>query len=175
VYKEHFVWFEGAFRKAPKNRNKSAEFCIVLTLCDMTLKDFLLDNQNLTLRQKYELCLHIAEGVQIMHSHNLIHRDLNPANILMVARDGQSVPLIADFGHSKVMNEFGMTIMRGTPQFTNPFIAESTTYGIEWDLYSLGIIFFQIFQKGSFLFDTMSLRSHEDFHHRMKDYLSSEK
>jgi serine/threonine protein kinase len=40
----------------------------------------------------------LVEGVCYLHTNRIVHRDLKPENILFVARSGQIVVKIGDFG-----------------------------------------------------------------------------
>ena len=87
----------------------------------------------------------IAQGLQYAGSKNLIHRDIKPDNI-MFAEDGRAV--ITDFGIARDTSaETAMTIagsVIGTPQYMSPEQAEAKELDHRTDLYSLGIIVFQI-------------------------------
>ena len=87
----------------------------------------------------------IAQGLQYAGSKNLIHRDIKPDNI-MFAEDGRAV--ITDFGIARDTSaETAMTMVGsviGTPQYMSPEQAEAKELDHRTDLYSLGIIVFQI-------------------------------
>jgi serine/threonine protein kinase len=46
-----------------------------------------------------------------------------------------------------------MTHMRGTPLYRHPDLWYSSDYGFEWDIYALGVIFFQMLTDGNFFFN----------------------
>lgn len=87
----------------------------------------------------------IAEGLQYAGSKNLIHRDIKPDNI-MFAEDGRAV--ITDFGIARDgSSEINMTMVGtviGTPQYMSPEQASAEILDHRTDLYSLGIILYQI-------------------------------
>jgi translation initiation factor 2-alpha kinase 1 len=102
----------------------------------------------------------ILKGVSFLHSHHMIHRDLKPQNILFNAT-GDKVK-IGDFGlatlhddhirvHSPVKNDStldcsvdGHTIGMGTTLYVAPEQKDSTHYDVKADVYSLGIILFEL-------------------------------
>jgi len=55
----------------------------------------LLRNKTLSDREKYDLALQIAEGMDYLHSQGVVHRDLKGQNVMRFS-DGRVV--ICDFG-----------------------------------------------------------------------------
>ena len=80
-------------------------------------------------------------GIAYIHSVNMVHCDLKPANILL-DRDG--VPKIGDFGTAKLLKPGELVYdMRGTPIYMAPEvmkadIEEGLGFGIAADIWSLG-------------------------------------
>ena len=74
---------------------------------------------------------------------DVVHRDLKPANILLSA--DMSVKL-GDFGLAKVFDEAGamMSTYLGTPYYMAPEILEGKKYDERADLWSVGVILFQM-------------------------------
>ena len=63
----------------------------------------LLSQRTCSIKIKHQLCLDTAEGLACLHSHGILHADLNPKNVLVVERKHPDVPFIAklsDFGSS---------------------------------------------------------------------------
>ncbi|RVX71085.1 hypothetical protein B0A52_03451 [Exophiala mesophila] len=102
----------------------------------------------------WRLFRRILEGLAHVHSIGVVHRDLKPANIFLDSHDN---PKLGDFGLattgqalSKAMqSEGGMTITRstgvGTKGYTAPeLFHHGNKYDARADMYSLGIIFFEM-------------------------------
>src|ERR1019366_5097223 len=63
------------------------------------------DNHRLNPRERLELFMRVCEGIQHAHQKAIIHRDLNPSNILVTEVDGRAAPKIIDFGVAKALSE----------------------------------------------------------------------
>ena len=89
----------------------------------------------------------IARGLSIIHMAGVIHRDLKPANIML--RHDDSVALI-DFGisqltHAAKAEPQGTTReIAGTPYYMSPEQADGLAADERTDLYSLGVILYQM-------------------------------
>jgi Tol biopolymer transport system component/tRNA A-37 threonylcarbamoyl transferase component Bud32 len=99
-------------------------------------------------RQTVETVLSIAaqvcEGLAEAHKLGIIHRDLKPSNI-MVDRDGNV--RIMDFGIALSVESKGITeagVMIGTPEYMSPEQVEGKEVDQRSDVYSLGIILFEM-------------------------------
>ena len=89
-----------------------------------------------------EVFLKILDGVEYLHSQNILHRDLKPENILL-SEDGEVV--LSDFGLSKdLMAIKSLTQTRdviGTPWFMSPEqLIDSKHVDERSDIFSLGKI-----------------------------------
>eukprot|EP01083_Nonionella_stella_P047962 128454_1 len=83
---------------------------------------------------------HILEGLQYLHSHRIIHRDIKGGNILI---DNNGVVKLADFGAAKKladMSEQGQNpkSLHGTPYWMAPEVIKQTGHGRYADIWSLG-------------------------------------
>lgn len=87
----------------------------------------------------------IAGALVAVHAKDIAHRDLKPAN-LMFRADGSLV--LADFGIAKgqsdLLNRTANGHIVGSPYYLSPEQAESKQVDARCDLYSLGIILFEM-------------------------------
>jgi WD40 repeat protein len=110
-----------------------------------TLKAMLSDGA-IPCRQAAEYMRCIARAVQAIHGLDIVHRDLNPRNILV---DQSDRPFVTDFGLAKcTADSDGMTgygVSMGTPSYQSPEQAkESAKAGPASDIYSLGAILYEL-------------------------------
>ncbi len=86
----------------------------------------------------------ICEGLVEAHHKGVVHRDLKPQNI-MVDMDGNAK--ITDFGIARSIKTKGLTgtgVIIGTPEYMSPEQVEGKTVDLRSDLYSLGIILYEL-------------------------------
>merc|ERR1712176_797852 len=120
----------------------SPHMCIVTELLEMSLFDLL---HNTRIRLATDIEVKVAEGatkgVAHLHEHNIIHRDLKSANILL---DKHFEPRITDFGLSRMKDQSTLTAGTGTFQWMAPEVIQGKKYDEKSDIYSLAIIFWEI-------------------------------
>ena len=101
--------------------------------------------RGLTVPEAIDCMRGIARGLEAIHQRSVIHRDLKPGNIMF--RADHSLAL-ADFGISRRVNESldltTATGTLGTPGYISPEQALGTPVDHRTDLYSAGIIFYEL-------------------------------
>ena len=90
----------------------------------------------------------IADSLVYAHEHQILHRDVKPANILFRS-DG--TPVLTDFGIAKIIedNSYDKTLTGtgfgvGTPEYMSPEQSMTGKVDGRSDEYSLGIIFYEM-------------------------------
>merc|ERR1711991_217125 len=84
-----------------------------------------------------------AEGMQYLHTLNLVHRDLKAGNLLV---SDTMVVCVTDFGVSKMMTQ-EMSKAAGTPMYMSPEIIEGKTYSFSADTYSFAFVVWELFAR----------------------------
>jgi predicted Ser/Thr protein kinase len=129
------------------------------------LKDLIAQNKLGDLHQKLDLMEQMADGLAFAHAHDLIHRDVKPANI-HVQPTGQVK--ILDFGlarfSSSEMTRTGMVM--GTPHYMSPEQVRGEKVDARSDIFSLGAVFYEVL-SGHKPFDGDSM--HTVLYHVMQD------
>lgn len=91
----------------------------------------------------------LLTAFQVIHENNIIHRDVKPENILLVAAAQPGTPekslavKIIDFGISNRADDTAFSI-EGTPQYIAPEVWDKKINTPLSDIYSLGILFFEL-------------------------------
>ena len=170
-----------------KKKKKKEVLYIQMELCENnTLRDAIDKGQLKEEKLKWKLISQILEGVGYIHDNRYIHRDLKPGNIFL---DENNDVKIGDFGlvqtfdkNKKESNNssfnsfffnnnlqylhFGgelMTVGIGTKYYCSPEQEKTKNYDNKTDIYSLGIIIFEMFYKFNSLMERdITLRAIKD-------------
>ena len=109
------------------------------------LFQFCKDNQEFMKEEKRVLQLFggVCEGVYYLHSQGVLHRDIKSENILV---DALFEPKICDFGWAASLeNNRNRSTFCGTFDYMAPEILESKKYSFPADIWSLGVLLFELF------------------------------
>ncbi|MCP4215491.1 MAG: serine/threonine protein kinase, partial [bacterium] len=83
-----------------------------------------------------------------IHSKHIIHRDMKPANIMLINKGGNpDYVKLLDFGLSRMKYQSQLThtgVLVGTANYMAPEQITDLNYSTAGDIYSLGIIFYEM-------------------------------
>ncbi|KAL0213864.1 hypothetical protein P9112_006048 [Eukaryota sp. TZLM1-RC] len=107
----------------------------------------------MTLSTKLKHCLEVAEGLQFLHTHNITHTQIKPANVLLVHDHAKLTDVLVP----NVLRHFTVQkFMEPLRQHYNP--PEFPTVCPQSDVYSFGLVFFEVLFNRS-VFDGLELLS----------------
>jgi predicted Ser/Thr protein kinase/tetratricopeptide (TPR) repeat protein len=122
-------------------------YIVMEYLQGMDLQKIRDQRKTLTLVEKVRILNQVAAGLQVAHENGIVHRDVKPANI-MVLKDG-SVKIM-DFGIARATRDGATHLTRtgmmvGTLQYIPPEQFEGHAADALADLWAFGVIAFQLF------------------------------
>lgn len=118
-----------------------AIFMILEYLQGGELFDKIIESKNFTESIAKKYMFEILQGVNYLHTKNIVHWDLKPENILF---NSQGVLKLVDFGTSKSVTKSQMKNIYGTAYYIAPEILYGS-YDIKCDIWSCGVILYIFF------------------------------
>jgi len=115
-----------------------------------TLFDLLNSKKTIPIKETIEIITQCADALYAAHQAGIVHRDLKPDNIMLVVKgDGSYFAKILDFGISKIIGEASTRltssgVIIGTPEYMSPEQASQENTDHRTDIYSLGVIMYQM-------------------------------
>jgi serine/threonine protein kinase len=117
---------------------------MVMEHCDMDLAQYRLKHR-IYESEALLILKQVVEGLRYLLGQGLIHRDLKPANILYCQKQGKFK--IADFGMAKYVDNSEEALLQtyaGTPLYMAPQLLCHRNYSTKCDIWSTGIIFYEL-------------------------------
>lgn len=113
------------------------------------LREYIHRRGRLTDEDIYSLLVQMLDGMEYIHTRNLVHRDIKPSNFIV---DKSGKVYLMDFGISKDLsdsfsdyNVTHTTQLMGTPMYMSPEqIQETKSVTALTDIYSLGVVIWQM-------------------------------
>lgn len=157
-YIEHFLYEEWAGKRLQHDnvvkvlgtdREKKFIYYVTEYLEGPTLRQWMNNNPAPDLKEARKIIEQIAKGLRAFHRMEMLHQDLKPENILF---DRHGKVKIIDFGSVKIAGIKELTPLErtdeenvlGTLNYTAPEYHLGLRGGIKSDLYSLGVIAYEM-------------------------------
>ena len=123
-----------------------AEGCRFITMEFIEGRDLssVLEERKLGPEEAVKILRQVCSALEAAHAEGVVHRDLKPQNI-MIEASGRVV--VMDFGLARSMETTGLTqagAVMGTPAYMSPEQAKGLPADERADIFSLGIIFYQM-------------------------------
>ena len=125
---------------------------IIMELCDGDLSTELSKrSEGFNTEEVKFIMSQLNNAFKKLNENHIIHRDLKLGNILIKYTDETKkkfIPKLCDYGFSKELNNTNTETHLGTPATMAPEIMKSQKYDSKADLWSVGVILYQLHFKG---------------------------
>lgn len=113
-----------------------------------SLQKFLTKRGKLSIKKACDIIGQVAEALTYMHQNELIHCDLKPENIVLIPNEKggrrRHLAKLLDFGLAQSLGGANRDGIFGTPHYIAPEVAKQEAPGPAADIYSLGILLFEL-------------------------------
>ena len=109
-------------------------------------KDLLAGTESMEIDQVLDLMADLAKALQYLHTRTIIHGNLNPSNIFLSQEDSGLLKIM-DYGLTRPAQSAQRGNGAGMLAYTAPEILLGGTADKRSDLYSLGILFYQLLTR----------------------------
>ncbi|KAL5006161.1 hypothetical protein ScPMuIL_017319 [Solemya velum] len=132
----NIISFRGICTQAPC-------YCIIMEYCPYgQLYEILRDGKEIPPSLILDWAKQISSGMNYLHSHKIIHRDLKSPNVLVAKND---IVRISDFGTSRTWNEKSTKMsFAGTVAWMAPEVIRNEPCSEKVDIWSFGVVLWEI-------------------------------
>lgn len=131
------------------DRTESGSAYLVMELLEGESLQQLLDRTpRLPVEVALDFTLQILAGLEVAHAAGVVHRDLKPDNVFVVAGHAGPLVKVLDFGIAKLHQAGGLTrpgALMGTPEYMAPEQADSADrVDMRADLFAVGAMLYEM-------------------------------
>ena len=131
--------------------SRGVAYLVMELLAGYALEEEMKGGRALPLGRALRSVAAVCEALAAAHRAGIVHRDIKPGNVFLHQAGGQEVPKVLDFGIAKIAGAAALqqrvTLegwIVGTPVYMAPERFGSEEVGGEADVYSAGIMLFQM-------------------------------
>lgn len=122
------------------------QFLVMEYLEGQDLHEVIVRKRPLTLLERIEIMSQVAEGLHYAHRHGVVHRDVKPANIMLLV--DRSVKIM-DFGIARLIRQTSARLtqsgyMVGTASYMAPEQFRDAEIDALCDIWAYGVIYYQL-------------------------------
>ena len=128
------------------HEDEKAFYLIIEYVEKGTLFNLIQRSKGMTEEQAFKCFVQVAAGFHFLHENNLIHRDLKPENCLIDKNDNIK---ICDFGWTVDSTQGTRATFCGTYEYMAPEIVKEEPYNEMIDVWSLGILLYELLHSYS--------------------------
>ena len=99
------------------------------------------NNSGLSEKIAFHYFIQVVNAVYFLHENQIIHRDIKPENLLI---DDNNTIKLCDFGWAKQLTLKNRSSFCGTVEYMAPEIIENGNYDFSVDIWSLGILLYEL-------------------------------
>jgi len=129
-----------------EDTNGNMRRCLLMELVDGPNLRKHINDRDLSIKEMIEVCKKLCTGLNFLHQHNVVHRDVKPENFLLT-RDLTCVKIV-DFGLSKVTGGWRALWDKeggGTRRYMSPEQLAKKKLDARSDIFSFGITMYELF------------------------------
>jgi len=124
--------------------DEGSHFIVMEYVAGQTLKEYIQEKGYLEPEEAARIAKELACALEAAHKNNLVHCDIKPHNILIMA-DGHIK--VTDFGIARAVSSSTMTYggnVMGSVHYFSPEQAKGTAITTKSDVYSLGVVLYEM-------------------------------
>lgn len=131
-----------------RGQTEANELWIAMQFVDGTDADAALKAGTMTPERAVHVITEVAKALDHAHTHNVVHRDVKPANFLLSGPVGPDERvLLGDFGIARALDDVGLTVtgsVMATVAYAAPEVLSGLPFDGRADIYSLGCTLFRL-------------------------------